>query len=53
MLSRVEEYVDRGLDAYEQERRDAQCRHLERGARALGMTLSPADNADTSHLAPA
>lgn len=42
LLSRGEEYVDRGLEAYEQERRDAQFRHLERRARALGMTLSPA-----------
>ena len=41
LLSRGEEYLDRGLEAYEQERREAQHRHLERRARALGMTLSP------------
>jgi len=53
LLSRGEEYVDRGLEAYEQERRDAQYRYLERRARALGMTLSAANTAQTYDLAPA
>jgi transposase len=48
LLSRGEEYVDRGLEAYEQERRDAQYRHLERRARALGMTLAPSSIAAPS-----
>ena len=36
LLSRGEEYVDRGLNAYEQECRDAQYRHLGRRVGALG-----------------
>jgi transposase len=51
MLSRGEDYVDRGLEAYEQERRDHQYRHLERRARALGMTLAPAGSANECALA--
>ena len=45
MLTRGEEYVERGMEHFETERRERQLRHLLRQARHLNLALVPAEQA--------
>ena len=45
MLTRGEEYVERGIEHFETERRDRQLRHLQRQARHFNLALVPAEHA--------
>ncbi len=40
MLTRGEEYVDRGIETFEQHRREREFKNLQRRAHRLGMTLT-------------
>ena len=45
MLTRGEEYVERGMAEFETQRRERQLRHLQRQARHFNLTLKPAPQA--------
>ena len=45
MLTRGEEYVDKGIEQFESERRDRQLRHLQRQARRFNLTLVETEQA--------
>ena len=45
MLTRGEEYVERGIEHFETERRDRQIRHLQRQARHFSLALVPVEAA--------
>ena len=45
MLTRGEEYVERGIEHFETERRDRQIRHLQRQARHFNLALVPDEQA--------
>ena len=45
MLTRGEEYVDKGMAQFETERRERQLRHLQRQARHFNLALVSADQA--------
>ena len=45
MLTRGEEYVERGIEHFETERRDRQLRNLQRQARHFNLALVPAEQA--------
>ena len=45
MLTRGEDYVERGIAHFESERRERQLRHLQRQARHFNLALVPAENA--------
>lgn len=45
MLTRGEEYVERGIEHFESERRDRQLRHLQRQARHFNLALVPVEQA--------
>ena len=45
MLTRGEDYVERGIEHFESERRDRQLRHLQRQARHFNLALVPAEQA--------
>ena len=40
MLNRGEEYVDRGIETFTQQRREREMKNLQRRARRMGMTLT-------------
>ena len=40
MLTRGEEYVDRGMEIFEEQRRQREIKNLQRRARRIGMTLT-------------
>lgn len=50
MMTRGEEYVERGMETFEEERRHRQLKHLERRAREIGMVLlaAPVELEDTT-----
>ena len=45
MLTRGEEYVEKGIEQFESERRDRQLRHLQRQARRFNLTLVETEQA--------
>ena len=45
MLTRGEDYVERSMDEFENQRRARQLKNLKRRAHQLGMTVSPLENA--------